>query len=203
MIEVLTGMGLSASAGLNAYLPLLAVGLASKFTSFVAVPTGWMWLQNPWVLGVLGVLVVVEFVADKVPAVDHLNDIVQTVIRPSAGGLTFGAAASGETATFADPVTFLQNWNWVPIVVGVVIALFFHGGKATTRAVVNASTVGLGAPFVSFFEDIVSVVLILAAIFVPLLVLIFFAGMTVLFLWAFRRYRRRKARRSQPTLATP
>jgi hypothetical protein len=200
MFEVLTGMGLSASAGLNAYAPLLAVGLLSKFTTFVSVPAGWNWLENPWALGILGVLVVVEFVADKVPALDHLNDIVQTIIRPTAGGLTFGAAASGETATFSNPVTFLQNWNWVPIVVGVVIALFFHGGKATTRAVVNASTVGLGAPIVSFLEDIASVFLILAAIFVPLLVLVIFAGMTALFVWTYRRYRRRKARRAAPAL---
>jgi hypothetical protein len=200
MFEVLTGMGLSASAGLNAYAPLLAVGLLSKFTTFVSVPAGWNWLENPWALGILGVLVVVEFVADKIPAIDHLNDIVQTVVRPSAGGLIFGAAASGETATFANPVTFLQNWNWVPIVVGVVIALVFHGGKATTRAVVNASTVGIGAPFVSFFEDIASVFLIFAAIFLPLLVLVIFAGMIALFVWMYRRYRRRKARRAQPAL---
>ena len=201
MIEVLTGMGLSASAGLNAYLPLLAVGVLSRFTDFIAVPAGWSWLENPWVLGILGVLVVVEFVADKVPALDHLNDVVQTVIRPSAGGLTFGAAASGETATFADPVTFLQNWNWVPVLIGVIIALFFHGGKATTRAVVNASTVGFGAPVMSFAEDIVSVFLIVSAIFIPALVLVFFVGMVLLFVWAFRRYRRRKARRTQPVLA--
>ena len=200
MIEVLTGMGLSASAGLNAYLPLVAVGLLSRFTDFVAVPPGWTWLENPWVLGILGVLVVVEFVADKVPAVDHVNDIVQTVVRPSAGGLTFGAAASGETATFADPVTFLQNWNWVPILVGVVIALFFHGGKATTRAVVNASTAGLGAPVMSLVEDFGAVFLIFAAIFIPLLVLVIFAAMAAMFVWAFRRYRRRKARRAQPAL---
>jgi uncharacterized membrane protein len=204
MIEALTGTGLAASAGMNAYLPLLAVGLISRFTDVITVPPGWSWLENPWVLGILTVLLIVEFVADKVPAIDHFNDIVQTVVRPTSGGITFGAAASGETFTLSDPATFFQHGNWLPVVIGVVIALFFHGGKAATRAAVNVTTAGIGAPIASLIEDFVSIVLVLVAIFVPFLVIFLVAGMALFFFWAFRKWRRRReAKRARLAATAP
>ncbi|WP_222854185.1 DUF4126 domain-containing protein [Fodinicola acaciae] len=201
-MEALTGTGLAASSGMNAYLPLLAVGLLGRFTDVITVPPGWSWLENPWVLGILTVLLVIEFVADKVPAIDHVNDIIQTVVRPTSGGITFGAAASGETFTLADPSTFFQNGNWLPVVIGVVVALFFHGGKAVTRAAVNVTTAGVGAPVASLIEDFVSVVLVLVAIFVPVLVIFFIAVMALFFFWAFRRWRRRRAAKRARLAAT-
>ena len=87
MFEVLTGAGLAAAAGLNAYIPLLAIGLLSRFTDLVSLPPGWAWLENGWVQIILGVLLVIEIVADKVPAVDSVNDWIQTIVRPAAGGI--------------------------------------------------------------------------------------------------------------------
>ena len=102
MLEFLTGSALAASAGLNAYIPLLLIGLGSRFTGLIELPPNWVWLQNEWVLGILAVLLVLEILADKVPGVDSVNDIVQTVVRPTSGGLAFG---SGSAATTVGPGT--------------------------------------------------------------------------------------------------
>jgi hypothetical protein len=195
VLEALTGTGLAASAGLNAYIPLLSVGLLTRFTDVINLPEQWQWLENPWVLGILGVLLTVEFVADKIPAVDHVNDVLQTVVRPTSGGLVFGAASSAETATVTDPAAFFSNNQWVPVVIGIVIALAIHGMKATVRAGINAVTVGFGAPVASTIEDAVSVSMSLAAILLPVLVLLFLVLIVLLFWWAMRRRKRRKAAR--------
>jgi hypothetical protein len=69
-VELLTGFGLATAAGLNAYIPLLALGLLSRFTDLVTLPHGWAWLENGWVMTIVGALLVVEIVADKIPALD-------------------------------------------------------------------------------------------------------------------------------------
>src|SRR3712207_5900749 len=109
MLEALAGTGLAAAAGLNAYIPLLSLGLLSRFTDVVTLPSGWSWLENEWVLGVVGVLLLIEVVADKVPAVDHLNDIVQTVVRPASGGIVFGSGTAAETPAIRDPGEFFAS----------------------------------------------------------------------------------------------
>ncbi|HEX2773123.1 MAG TPA: DUF4126 family protein, partial [Micromonosporaceae bacterium] len=122
MLELLTGTGLAASAGLNAYIPLLLVGLLNRYTSLVELPSGWQWLSNGWVIGILVVLLAIEVVADKVPVVDHVNDAVQTFVRPTAGGLAFGAGSTSETVSVSDPGQFFSSNQWVPIALGVAIA---------------------------------------------------------------------------------
>jgi hypothetical protein len=195
VLEALTGTGLAASAGLNAYIPLLALGLLGRYTDLINLPAIWQWLENPWVMGILAVLLAVEFVADKVPAVDHVNDVLQTVVRPTSGGLAFGAASMSETVTVTDPSTFFSSNQWVPVVVGILIALGVHGAKATMRAGVNTVTLGLGAPVVSTVEDVVSVSMSLAAITLPLLVVLFLVVIVALFWWGVRRRRRRREQR--------
>ncbi len=192
MLEALTGTGLAASAGLNAYIPLLTMGLLARYTDTIDLPGGWQWLSNGWVLGILAVLLAVEVVADKVPVVDHVNDVVQTVVRPTAGGLAFGAGSSSETVTVSDPGSFFGSHQWVPVAAGVLIALCVHGVKATSRPVVNATTGGLGAPVASTVEDFSSVALSLLAILLPVLVLLGLALLIFGGWWMIRRRRRRK-----------
>ena len=194
MLEVLTGTGLAASAGLNAYIPLLTMGLLARFSDLVALPDGWQWLSNGWVIGILAVLLSIEVVADKVPVVDHVNDVVQTVVRPTAGGLAFGAGASSETVTVSDPAAFFSSHQWVPVAAGVVIAFAVHGVKAASRPVVNATTAGVGAPVASTAEDFSSVVLSVMALLVPVLVLL---GIGLLVFAAVLVHRRRRLRRRQ------
>lgn len=191
MLEALTGLGLATSAGLNAYIPLLAVGLLGRYTSLITLPPSWHWLANGWVITILVILLAIEFVADKVPLVDHANDVIQTVIRPTAGGIAFGAASDSQTVMVKDPGQFFSSHQWVPIAIGVLISLTVHGAKATARPVVNTATVGFGAPVVSTLEDISSATLSVVAIILPVLVLVFVAAMVAGF-WALMRRRRRR-----------
>ena len=196
MLEALTGTGLAASAGLNAYIPLLTMGLLARYSDLLDLPTGWQWLSDGWVIAILALLLAVEVVADKVPVVDHVNDVVQTVVRPTAGGLAFGAGSTSETVTVTDPGAFFGSHQWVPIAAGVVIALCVHGVKAASRPVVNATTAGVGAPVASTAEDFSSVLLSVLAILLPVLVLVALAAMVLAAAWVFRRRRERRRRRT-------
>lgn len=187
MFELLTGTGLAFAAGLNAYIPLLTIGLASRFLDFVQLPAGWAWLSNDWVLVIIGVLLVIEIVADKIPVVDNVNDWLQTIIRPAAGGIVFGSGSSSSTALVDDPAAFFESNQWVPIVAGVLIALVVHGFKTASRPVVHAMTLGVGGPAVSAAEDVSSVGLSLAALLLPVLVIVLIAGIIVGFVALFRR----------------
>jgi hypothetical protein len=195
VLEALTGTGLAASAGLNAYVPLLVMGLLARFTGAVHLPGGWAWLSNGWVLLILAVLLSIEVVADKVPVVDHVNDVVQTVVRPTAGGLAFGAGSESRTVTVSDPGSFFASHQWVPVVAGILIAFCVHGVKATARPVVNISTAGFGAPIVSTIEDFGSVAMSLLALLLPVLVLAGLLLMLWFAVWVVRRRRRRRAGR--------
>jgi Domain of unknown function (DUF4126) len=197
VLELLTGTGLAASAGLNAYIPLLLVGLLNRYTGLVELPSGWQWLSNGWVLAILVVLLAIEVVADKVPVVDHVNDAVQTFVRPTAGGLAFGAGATSETVTVSDPGQFFATNQWVPIVFGVAIALGVHVIKAATRPVVNAMTAGVGAPVASTAEDATSAIMSVVALVLPVLVLVLLAAMALgAGVLLRRRADRRRGRRS-------
>jgi hypothetical protein len=203
MLELLTGTGLAISAGLNAYVPLLAVGLAGRFLDFVTLPSGWTWLENPWVLGILGMLLVVEVVADKIPIVDSVNDWLQTIVRPAAGGLAFGSGATATTNAVTDPAAFFSSNQWVPIALGAVIALAVHLTKASARPVINAVTAGTVTPIVSAAEDVGSVTVSVLALLAPLLVILVIPLVAWLVWWVIRRRMRRRRRlrdagRSEP-----
>lgn len=196
VLEVLTGSGLAASAGLNAYIPLLLMGLLARYTDLMDLPSGWQWLGNGWVILILAVLLAIEVVADKVPVVDHVNDVVQTVVRPTAGGLAFGAGSTSETVTVSNPDTFFSSHQWVPVVTGVLIALAVHLIKSAARPVINATTAGFGAPVASTAEDATSAVMSVVAILLPVLVLVFLVGLVALLFWLLRRRRQRRAARA-------
>ncbi|MDA0565127.1 DUF4126 domain-containing protein [Streptomonospora sp. S1-112] len=192
MLEVLTGTGLASAAGLNAYVPLLTVGLIARYTDLLPLGPGWQWLEHPAVLVVLGVLLALEVTADKIPAVDSVNDIVQTFVRPTSGGITFGAGASAVTA--GDLAAAGEGGgSWWPVIAGVLIALVFHLLKSAARPVLNAVTFGAGGPVVSTFEDIASVATSVLAVVVPLLILVVVPLLALIGVWAWRRRRRRKA----------
>ena len=198
MIEVLTGMGLSAAAGLNAYIPFLVVAIAARFTDLIALPASLTWIESGWAIGIGSVLLLAEIVLDKIPAVDTINDAVQTFIRPSMGGLMVAATSAAEKA---DQSTWMADNPWVGVVLGVVISGLVHAGKLTVRPAVDAGTLGMGTPVVSTAEDSASLGLSLIAILVPVLViaaLIMLAIVLVVLVRTVLRWRRRRRRRSGP-----
>ncbi len=200
MFATLTGLGLSSAAGLNAYIPLLLVGLVARFTDLIPLGPAWAWLEHPVTLIGLGVLLVVEFAADKFPALDSVNDVVQTIVRPTSGGITFGAGASTVelseiTGEASGAAASSGGVDWGPVIAGVLIALAFHLVKALSRPVVNTMSLGCAAPVVSFLEDVVSFLTSLMAILLPVLILIVFPAMVFAAVWVVRRRRRLRAER--------
>ncbi|MGL5860963.1 MAG: DUF4126 domain-containing protein [Phycicoccus sp.] len=196
MIAALTGMGLSAAAGLNAYIPFLVVALLSRYTDHVTLPAGYEWIESPWAIGIGAVLLLAEVVLDKVPAVDTINDTIQTFIRPSMGGLVFAATAA---ASELDQSAWMRENPWVSVVFGVVISGLVHTGKMAARPVVNTGTAGFGAPVVSTVEDGASLGLSFVAVLAPVFVvvalglMVWFLGWSWLTFWRWRRARREPA----------
>ena len=191
MLELLTGLGLASAAGLNAYIPLLALGLLSRYTDLVALPPGWAWLENGWRLIALAVLLIIDVVADKIPAVDSVNDVIQTLVRPASGGIVFASGAGSETVAIQDPSTLFADGRWIPVVLGIVIALVVHLTKAGVRPAANVATGGVSAPILSTAEDAASVSLVAAAILIPLLVIVALIPLVIGAIWLWRRKRRR------------
>lgn len=193
MLAALTGAGLSAAAGLNAYIPFLLVALVARFTDVLDLPHQFAWIESSWAIGIAAVLLLSEVVLDKIAVVDHLNDAVGTFVRPATGGLIFAATAAAQD--YEQGSTLMQDHPWVGVLLGIVTAGVVHTGKAVSRPVVNATTGGLGTPVVSAAEDGASLTLSLVAIFLPVLVvfLLLLLAWGAFALW--RRTRRRRRRR--------
>lgn len=201
----MTGFGLATAAGLNAYIPMLSMGLLDRYTALVDLPQGWAWLANGWVMAIVAVLLMIEIVADKIPALDSVNDTIQTFVRPTAGGIVFGSGTAAQTAAVSDPAEFARTGQWVPVLIGVVTALLVHLTKTAVRPAANAATAGVAAPVLSTIEDLTSVSLTLIAILIPALVLVVLLALAGAALWLLRRRRRRRAatRDTTPSLRTP
>lgn len=192
MLAALTGAGLSAAAGLNAYIPFLLVALVARFTDVIELPHQYAWIESNWAIGIAAVLLLSEVVLDKVALVDHVNDAVGTFVRPATGGLIFAATTAAQD--FEESSSFMADNPWIGVLLGIVTAGIVHTGKAVSRPVVNAGTGGLGTPVVSAAEDGVSITLSLVAIFLPVLVIF----LLLLLLWAgFALWRRRRSRRRE------
>jgi hypothetical protein len=188
-VDVLTGITLAAPAGVNAYIPLLAVALAERF--------GWVTLRQPfdllgswWFIALVAVLLFVELIADKVPAVDHVNDVIQTFVRPAAGGLV-AVSASGEGRV--EP--------WLLLLAGVLIAGGVHAVKASARPVINAVTGGVGAPVVSTAEDVGAAGVSVMAFVLPVLTFVAVAVGMAFSVWMIIRWRLRRADKREATHA--
>jgi hypothetical protein len=162
LLNFFTAFGLSSSAGLNAYIPLLITGLVARYTDLLSLNGPFATLENPWVLLTLAVLLLVEMLVDKVPVADSVNDVIHTVVRPAAGAILFAAntgAVGGLDPTLA-------------VVLGLLAAGAVHATKTAARPVITASTFGVGNPVVSLVEDVISFVASVVAIFAPIVIAI-------------------------------
>lgn len=183
MIDIFSSFGLSAASGLNAYLPLLIVGLMSRYTNVINLGAPFDLLENGWVLLVLGVLLAVEMTADKIPAVDTANDAIQTFVRPVAGAILF--ASSNNAIADMSPV--------LAMALGLLMAGSVHAVKATARPLVTTTTAGVGNPVVSVAEDVVAGSMTLTALLLPVVMAIVMLALIIGMVWFFVRWRRRRA----------
>lgn len=161
IFNIFTAFGLSASAGLNAYIPLLVVALLARYTDLIHLQEPWNVMTSWWVIGVLIVLSIVEFLADKIPAVNHVNDIIQSFIRPTAGAIVFAATAN----QIGDVNPTLG------LIAGLLVAGSVHAVKSVVvRPAVTATTGGAGNIPVSMAEDAASTAVSFLSVIVPVIV---------------------------------
>jgi Domain of unknown function (DUF4126) len=172
--SLFSSFGLSASAGLNAYIPLLVVSLAAKYTNWIHLEPPWDAMTSWWFIGVVLVLALIEFFADKAPLVNHINDIVQTFVRPAAGAIVF--ASNAGVVSHVHPI--------IAVILGLLVAGTVHAAKsAAIRPVVTATTGGTANVVVSTLEDLLSAAISILAVVVPVIIAALIIILTATFVW--------------------
>jgi hypothetical protein len=193
-MDTLTGLagigaafGLATSAGLNAYIPLLLVAVAGRFPlndPLLTLSQPYDALTSWWAIGVLAVLLLIEIFVDKIPAVDTVNDVIQTFIRPTAGAILF--AANAHVITDVSPV--------LAVIAGLLVAGSVHATKGVVRPAVTATTAGTGNWLVSSIEDVIATIVSILSILIPIIVGVLLLGVFVLlFLLILRRRNKRRS----------
>ena len=179
LLSLATAFGLSTAAGLSAYIPLFVVAVLARTTDLVTLSEPYDALASWWVIVVLGVLMVIEILVDKIPIADTVDDIVHTFIRPAAGAILFAASTN-----------VIGLHPAVAAVCGVIVAGGVHAAKSLTRPVVTAVTAGTGNPVVSTVEEAISFILSVLAVVAPYLMLAVLVVFVSLLLWWVVRRRR-------------
>lgn len=163
-------MGSAWLSGINLYATVATLGLLQRF-NLVHLPGELGVLSNWWVIGVAAGMFVVEFIADKIPAVDSVWDVVHTFIRVPAGAIMAAAAFS-----HADPAVRI-----IALLVGGGVALSSHGTKAAVRATANLSPEPFSNISLSLAEDAIAFGSSFLIAWFPVVML----GIVALFLVAF------------------
>lgn len=188
---LLTALGLSTASGLRAYFPLLAVAIGSNVPAgngqhLITLSKPFQALGTWWFVALLVVLVLGEFVVDKVPGLVHVSDAFHTIVRPLSGAIIM----AGTTNALSD-----RN-IWAAAVVGAVLALTVHTAKAASRPAVTVTTAGIGNPVVSLMEDGLTAVITVLAVLAPFVAAALILVLAVVLGWLIyktaTRLRRRK-----------
>lgn len=182
--SVLAAFGLSGAAGLNAWLPQFVAALLDRVGA-VDLAAPFDHLSTTTGLVVLGTLLALDFVGDKVPALDHALHVAGTVIAPVSGAVLFTGQAGQET----DIPTL------VTVLAGGAVAGAVHLARAALRAASTATTGAMANPFLSLSEDATSGLLTAIAFLAPLLaaVAVIAVGVATVTAWRARTRRRRAA----------
>lgn len=157
LVSLVSGIGGAASAGLNAYLPLLIIALSDRSSSSFNLDSPYDAVSSQWGIVVLLLLLPIELVADKIPRLDQASDLIHSVIRPAAAG--FIAMALSDERGDLSPI--------VAGILGVVVGFAVHRYKATTRPAITRATSGVANPLISMIEDVVATIAIIVSIFYP------------------------------------
>src|SRR5918997_6080847 len=178
-----TALGAAWTSGINLYATVAVLGLLQRY-GLARLPGGLEVLDNWWIIGVALGLYVVEFVADKVPYVDSVWDVVHTFVRVPAGA-ALALAATTELAPAVQVVALL---------LGGTLALSTHGTKATVRAAANTSPEPVTNWALSLAEDVVAVAAVVLAALHPLVILAVIFVFLLLLLWLLPKVLRRLRR---------
>jgi uncharacterized membrane protein HdeD (DUF308 family) len=168
-------LALASASGINAYAALLALGLSVKFDLVPLSGKITDFFGQDWVLVLLGLLYLLEFFADKIPAVDHVWDLIHTFIRPVAGAVVAVAIVTGSG----------EGWVVLAALIGGVTSLLFHTAKSASRVAVNTGSAGTLGWVVSLAEDFLAIMAAIIALFWPMLAVAIL--LVVLGAWYFMR----------------
>ena len=169
-------MGASWVSGINLYATVATLGLLGRF-AHLKLPGDLDVVTNWWVIGVALFLFVIEFIADKIQLVDSVWDIIHTFIRIPAGAV-LAATAFGD---------FDRSVQVIALLLGGGLALSSHGTKAAARALINTSPEPVSNIVVSLSEDILAVVTVVAAVFLPVVVFLIIAVGLIFSFWLLPR----------------
>lgn len=172
---LLSALGLSGAAGLNAYIPLFLVGVLANL-GLVQLDQPFDLLGNTWTLLVIFLVGLADFVGDKIPGVDHVLHLLSGWVGAAAGAILFASQAGVADLSPA-----------LAAALGLLVAGGVQTGRAAVRPAATALTAGVGNPVVSAAEDGLSLGLSVLALFVPSLAVL---GLLGLVWWAWRLYRR-------------
>lgn len=176
-------LGSAWTSGINLYVTVTVLGLLQKFAG-VKLPGGLDSLDNWWIIGIAAGLYIIEFVADKVPYVDSVWDVVHTFIRVPAGAVLAYAATYQLDNSITIPATLL----------GGGFAFASHGTKAAARVGANLSPEPVSNWALSFVEDGIAIIGVVLAVFAPMVIAGVLILFTLFFIWffpkAFRGLRR-------------
>jgi hypothetical protein len=154
-------MGSSWLSGVNLYATVATLGLLGRF-AHVPLPGSLDALTNWWVIGIAGAMYCVEFVADKIPAVDTAWDAIHTFIRVPAGAVLAAASVT----------TFDSTIQTIALLIGGGLALTSHTTKATTRAAINTSPEPVSNIAVSTAEDVLAIGGAALAVYYPMVMIV-------------------------------
>jgi hypothetical protein len=177
------GLGAAWASGINVYAVVLTLGLMN-LAGWITLPPDLQPLSSPLVLGIAGALYAIEFLADKIPGVDHVWDAIHSFIRVPAGAV-LAAASFGQVS---------PEWTIAAGLLGGTLALGSHLSKAGMRTIVNLSPEPVSNWIVSLLEDIAAVVAVIVAAFHPIVFLIALAGIVALTIWLLPKLLRVAAR---------
>jgi len=180
--------GLGWASGIRLYATLFIVGLAGRL-EWVALPEGLRVLEHPWVLMAAGLMLLVEFLADKLPLVDSLWDAVHSFIRIPAGAALAALVFGGQGV----------EWQTAMAIVGGGLAAGAHFAKAGTRAAVNLSPEPFSNLAASFAEDSLVLLGVWLMFAYPWVLLTLLALFVALLLWLLPKLFRWLARRRRVT----
>src|SRR5215510_557627 len=167
-----TAMGSAWLSGINLYATVVTLGLLERF-DLVKLPGSMNMLGEWWVIALAGTFYLIEFVADKIPAVDSAWDAIHTFIRVPAGAI-LAATAFAEF----DPAVRV-----IAMIAGGGIALSSHGTKAATRLAANTSPEPFSNMALSLSEDLFTFVSAIMLAFFPLIILIFVLIFAIAVIW--------------------
>lgn len=177
ILGVLAGIGLSAACGFRVFVPMLVAGIAIRAGALQAAD-GFLWLGSTPALLALSVATVLEVGAYYIPGLDHLLDTIATPAAVVAGTIV--------TASFVTDVEPWFRWTLAAIAGGGAAAVV-QGATVVVRGASGLTTFGLANPLVATAELIGACVTAVLSVVVPVIAV---AGLTILVVWAIRRFRR-------------